>query len=79
MKEHRVIEKSLKLMTFEKSRIENGKMNIDAVRALIEFITIFADESHHGKEEAVLFPALKGKSRSYEFDEIEWMTLPSGF
>lgn len=70
MKEHRVIEKSLKLMTLEKSRIENGKMDIDVVRALIEFITVFADESHHGKEEAVLFPALKGKSRSYEFDEI---------
>ena len=70
MKEHRVIEKSLNLMTAEKSRIDEGKMDLGVVQALVEFITVFADESHHGKEEGMLFPALKGKSRTYEFDEI---------
>ncbi len=70
MKEHRVVEKSLKLMTLEKQRMDSGKIDIDVVRSLIDFLTVFADESHHGKEEAILFPALKGKSQSYEFDEI---------
>lgn len=70
MKEHRVVEKSLKLMTLEKRRMENGKTDVDVVRSLVDFITVFADESHHGKEESILFPALKGKSQSYEFDEI---------
>jgi hemerythrin-like domain-containing protein len=70
MMEHRVIEKSLKLMTLEKQRMDNGKIDNDVVRSLVEFLTVFADKSHHGKEEAILFPALKGKSQSYEFDEI---------
>jgi hemerythrin-like domain-containing protein len=70
MMEHRVIEKSLKLMTLEKKRMDNGKIDNDVVRSLVEFLTVFADKSHHGKEEAILFPALKGKSQSYEFDEI---------
>ncbi len=70
MKEHRVVEKSLKLMILEKERMDQGNIDVDAVRALIDFITVFADESHHGKEETILFPALRGKNRSYEFDEI---------
>lgn len=69
MKEHRVIEKSLRLMTAEKARMDHGSMDIGVVEALVGFIAVFADESHHGKEERILFPALKGKNRSYEFDE----------
>ncbi len=65
-----MIEKSLKLMTLEKQRMEDGKIDIEVVRSLVEFITVFADKSHHGKEETILFPALRGKSQSYEFDEI---------
>jgi hemerythrin-like domain-containing protein len=70
MIEHRAIEKALLLMAKEKARMEEGTFDLEVVSILVEFIHVVADEMHHGKEEAILFPAVKGKDRSFEFDEI---------
>jgi len=70
MIEHRAIEKALKLLAVEKARIENGAIDVDTVRMLVELIFVVGDELHHGKEETIMFPALRGKKRSYEFDDV---------
>lgn len=70
MTEHRAIENALQLMAQEKARIEGGTFDLEIVSTLVEFIHVVADEMHHGKEEAILFPAVKGRARSFEFDEI---------
>jgi len=70
MIEHRVIEKALRLMAIEKTRMEEGTFDEDVVWTLVEFISVVGDELHHGKEETILFPVLKSKARSFEFDDI---------
>lgn len=70
MDEHRAIEKALNLMSMEKDRMENGVMDEDVVWNQVDFISVVGDDFHHGKEENILFPAVKGKPRSFEFDEI---------
>ncbi|MGD0817968.1 MAG: hemerythrin domain-containing protein [Methanomassiliicoccales archaeon] len=68
--EHRVIEKALRLMAAEKAKMDKGTFDPDTVWALVDFISVIGDELHHGKEETILFPALKGKARSFEFEDI---------
>jgi hemerythrin-like domain-containing protein len=70
MTEHRAIEKALKLMTIEKLHMEEGPFDLDVVLTLVDFMSVIGAELHHGKEETFLFPALKGKERSFEFDDI---------
>lgn len=36
----------------------DGRLSHDYVRAALDFIRIYVDENHHGKEERVLFPAM---------------------
>jgi hemerythrin-like domain-containing protein len=38
-----------------------GKLDGQAARDAIEFFRVFADQCHHGKEEAHLFPAMEAK------------------
>jgi hemerythrin-like domain-containing protein len=70
MIEHRAIQKALLLMAKEKEQMEEGAFDLEVVSTLVEFIHVVADEMHHGKEETILFPAVKGKDGSFEFDEI---------
>ena len=57
-------------MVAEKARIEKGKVDAEAMQFLTDYVRVVGDELHHGKEETILFPALRGRSRSYEFDDI---------
>ena len=57
-------------MEIEKARMEEGTFDEDNVWTLVEFISVVGDELHHGKEEAILFPTIKGRARSFEFDDI---------
>jgi hemerythrin-like domain-containing protein len=59
MIEHRLIEKMLNLIGEEIRRIEKGKA-IDPlfIDAAVDFIRIYADKTHHGKEEDILFKEL---------------------
>lgn len=71
MIEHRVIERMiritrLKLEDFKRTR----KPNKEFIEALVDFIRIYADQNHHGKEEDILFRDLKKKKISTEHNRI---------
>ena len=58
--EHRIIERGLRALDGVCARIEGGTMiPASTLLEIIEFMVEFADGYHHGKEEAVLFPALE--------------------
>lgn len=65
MIEHRLIEKMVDMMGKELNRIERDRSgNPEFIEAVIDFIRIYADRCHHGKEEDILFRDLKKKSIS---------------
>ena len=58
--EHRVIEQVVDGMGALSDRIAGGgDVHIPTLQRLVEFLRVFADECHHGKEELLLFPALE--------------------
>jgi hemerythrin-like domain-containing protein len=59
-KEHAAIERMISILETVCRRLQAGEP-VDAahVGQIVEFFHGFADECHHGKEEAVLFPALE--------------------
>jgi hemerythrin-like domain-containing protein len=67
MIEHRLIEKMLKKVEQVILPIDRQK-GIDPVLVdtLVDFIRIYADRTHHGKEEDLLFKALEQKKMSAE-------------
>lgn len=67
MTEHRLIERLLaviekELIIIEKSRIINDVV----IHCIVDFMKIYADVNHHGKEEDILFAALAKKEMSVE-------------
>jgi hemerythrin-like domain-containing protein len=71
MIEHRVIERMIRITRFKveefKRANEPNKMFIET---LIDFISTYADQNHHGKEEGILFRGLKKKKISSEHKRI---------
>jgi hemerythrin-like domain-containing protein len=61
--EHRAVEASLRILENLCGKIERqGKIPEPAhADQLLEFFTVFVDTCHHGKEEALLFPALEAQ------------------
>lgn len=58
--EHRAIELALKILEKICDRLENGeKVDVEHLEKILEFIRIFVDKCHHGKEEDLLFPAME--------------------
>lgn len=71
MIEHRLIERIIRLMDSELENItRSNKTNIDFINIAIDFIKIYADRCHHGKEEDILFRDLAKKSLSIEHKKI---------
>jgi hemerythrin-like domain-containing protein len=67
MNEHRIIERMLPHFKKELDRIQNSKaVNTKFIEKAVDFIKTYADRTHHGKEEGVLFRELRGKSMSEE-------------
>ena len=62
MIEHRLIEKMLMVADKELEKIRKNK-TVDPVfiDVLVDFIRIYADRTHHGKEEDILFKELESK------------------
>jgi hemerythrin-like domain-containing protein len=59
-KEHRGIERMLDVLTAVSARADrNEPLNTADLDAMVEFLTVFADKCHHGKEEEFLFPAME--------------------
>ncbi len=62
MHEHRVIEKMIDVLISVTRRIEKGEsVDVGDLRSITDFISTFADKCHHGKEEGLLFPAMKDR------------------
>jgi len=72
--EHDVILRSLELLESFSTRLGDGQtVSPDTLDSLIEFFRLYADKTHHGKEEALLFPAMVAKGFSYESGPIHCM------
>jgi hemerythrin-like domain-containing protein len=65
MIEHRLIERMLSIIKDILANIES-KNNVDPafVDIVVDFIRVYADRTHHGKEEDILFRELKNKPLS---------------
>lgn len=65
MIEHRLIEQMLKVITYKLERVEQIK-SIDPyfVDTAVDFIRVYADRTHHGKEEDIMFRDLRKKKLS---------------
>jgi hemerythrin-like domain-containing protein len=60
--EHRVILRMIKILLVASDKLEEGEaVSPDVFKKAVEFIRVFADRCHHGKEEGELFPALERK------------------
>ncbi len=71
MWEHRLIEKMLQVVTKEAGRMEaGGEANPVFIDIAVDFIRIYADRTHHGKEEDILFRELKKKRLTPEHARI---------
>ena len=58
--EHEGIKLMLQIMEKIAAGLEAGKvLNIDHYKKIIDFLKVFADKCHHGKEEEILFPAME--------------------
>lgn len=65
--EHRIIERALRALDGVCMRLEGGTMvPAGALIEVVDFITMFADHYHHGKEEKFLFPALEQRGITRE-------------
>ncbi len=58
--EHKAIKLMLQILEKVCEKLESGeKLNPEHLEKMVEFIRIFADRCHHGKEEDLLFPAME--------------------
>lgn len=71
MIEHRLIERMLRIISREAARIrETNKIDAVLIDNAVDFIRVYADRTHHGKEEDILFRDLAKKSVTGEEQRI---------
>jgi hemerythrin-like domain-containing protein len=71
MIEHRLIEKMIRAMKRELQRIQaRKKVNPVLVDTVVDFVRMYADRCHHGKEEDILFRDLEKKPLSAEHKRV---------
>ncbi len=71
MWEHRLIEKMLAVAGREAEKIrESWKVNPVFIDTAVDFIRTYADRTHHGKEEDILFRDLANKKMNPEHSRI---------
>ena len=71
MIEHRLIERMIALLKKELQSIKaREKVDLSFTDNLIDFIKTYADRTHHGKEEDILFKNLEGKTISGDHEKI---------
>jgi hemerythrin-like domain-containing protein len=71
MKEHRLIERMISLLDVETKHIKaDNQTNVTFVIAAVDFIRTYADRTHHGKEENILFRDLAAKPLSAEHKKV---------
>lgn len=71
MIEHRLIEKMIRVIKREVDAWKReNRINPELVDAAVDFIRVYADRCHHGKEEDILFRELEKKPLSVEHRRI---------
>lgn len=71
MREHRLIERMVSLVNKEIRQIdEQHEANIKFLANAVDFFRTYADRTHHGKEENILFMTLDKKPLSQEFRRV---------
>ena len=71
MWEHRLIEKMLRLVDTQATAMRrNRSVDPALIDATVDFIRTYADRTHHGKEEDILFRKLAGKPLTPEHAQI---------
>jgi hemerythrin-like domain-containing protein len=71
MIEHRLIERMLSIVKGVLAKIESkNKVDPVFVDVVVDFIRVYADRTHHGKEEDILFRELNNKPLSTEDRQI---------
>jgi hemerythrin-like domain-containing protein len=57
--EHRVIAKIILVVSMMADQLDAGQsVNVEILQRIVEFMRIYVDQFHHGKEEQLLFPLL---------------------
>ena len=71
MIEHRLIERMITLIKQKLNQIEaTNQVDPLFIDTIVDFIRIYADRTHHGKEEDILFRELSNKKMSDEHRKI---------
>ncbi len=71
MIEHRLIERMIKVLKCELDLIaSSSNPNLVLVEAAVDFIHTYADRTHHGKEEDILFRGLDRKNLSGKYRSV---------
>lgn len=71
MIEHRLIERMINILNNEFIRMQNERyLNPIFIDNVVDFIRTYADQTHHGKEEDILFRELEKKELSEEHEKI---------
>jgi hemerythrin-like domain-containing protein len=71
MIEHRLIERMLELIKSEAARIrDSNEINPVFIDNAVDFVRVYADRTHHGKEEDILFRDLAKKNVTGEEKRI---------
>ena len=67
MREHRLIERMVKVLSKELTNMEKtGRADTRFITDTVDFVRTYADRTHHGQDEAILFPELAGKHLAAE-------------
>ena len=70
MREHRLIERMVSLMEAELHRAKTNTVDAGFIEAATDFFRTYADRTHHGKEEDILFRDLAKKRLQEEHKKI---------
>jgi len=71
MKEHRLIERMIRMMSKKVNAMEQkNEADIKFIDTAVDFIKNYADKRHHGKEENILFRDLDKKQLSAEHKRV---------
>ncbi|MBD3255222.1 MAG: cation-binding protein, partial [Candidatus Lokiarchaeota archaeon] len=71
MIEHRLIERMVDVLKAELDKIKKtGEVDPFFIDLSVDFFRTYADETHHGKEEDILFRELKKKSLNPEHEKM---------
>lgn len=61
MEEHKIIKRAIDILEHMVHLAHSNELDMVDAKQLIEFIKVFADKCHHGKEEGILFPKMVEK------------------